>query len=135
MSVRTAAALPSSFDLRATGTLSPCARPGRVQHVLGFRRSGVAGVEPHRAGECEQLDRPLGGIARNAHVPAPRAVRGRFLCAGPVRRLREGRGPWGSQGLLTGGTWGHAVSTLARWQGAADEEACPLPAAQRAGRL
>ena len=124
MSVRTAAALPSSFDLRATGTLSPVRDQGVYSTCWAF--AALASLESNRivqGNASSSIDLSEASLAMLTYQH-------RALCEGDSSALDryaasakdEGLG---AQGLLTGGTWGHAVSTLARWQGAADEEACP----------
>lgn len=124
MSARTAEALPSSFDLRMTGALAPLRDQGVYSTCWAF--AALASLESNRIAQGNadsSIDLSEASLAmltyqhRALGEGDPSAL-DRYA----VSTKDEGLG---ARGLLTGGTWSHAVSTLARWQGAADEGACP----------
>ncbi|WP_147272880.1 lectin like domain-containing protein [Gordonibacter sp. 28C] len=118
------ATLPSSYDLRAEGKLPAVRDQGVYSTCWAF--AALASLESNRIAQ----GRADGSIDLSEASLAMLTYQHRALHDGDASTLDrytvsskdEGLG---ALGLLTGGTWGHAVSTLARWQGAADESACP----------
>ncbi|MEI3231583.1 MAG: C1 family peptidase [Gordonibacter pamelaeae] len=123
MSARTVQALPSSFDLRMTGALAPLRDQGVYSTCWAF--AALASLESNRIAQGNadsSIDLSEASLAMLTYQHRALGEGDPALDRYAVSTKDEGLG---ARGLLTGGTWSHAVSTLARWQGAADEGACP----------
>ena len=134
MSVRTAAALPSSFDLRATGTLSPVRDQGVYSTCWAF--AALASLESNRivqGNASSSIDLSEASLAMLTYQH-------RALCEGDSSALDryaasakdEGLGGAGAADGRNVGPCGEHARALA---GRGRRGGVPLPAAQRAGRL
>lgn len=122
--VASTATLPSSYDLRSESELPAVRDQGLYSTCWAF--AALASLESNRIAQgradssidLSETSLVMLTYQHRALHDGDASVLDRYAVSSKDEGL-------GALGLLTGGTWGHAVSTLARWQGAASEEACP----------